>query len=91
MLSVLAIAATIAGAIASISLLTLLLAGSPNSTPEFYAKLKFWMIFTAVAGTAIVVAAIWTLAEGHPLISLLIGGFPILVLIGLIAWVLTFR
>lgn len=82
-----AVAATLAGAVAALCLLVLLMASAPNGTPEFLARLKWGMIATSVAGVAVFGIAMWLTFTGKPLVGGLLGASPILWIIGLFIWV----
>lgn len=85
-MTLIAILVVTCGALASLGLFTLILAGSPNSTPEMWARLKMYMLLTVIGGVSVLASAIWAIATGKPGIGAIVGGTPAVVLFGLIVW-----
>ncbi len=74
----LAIFASLVGLVASVVLLVLLLAGSPNSSPQQLATIKSWMIATGVVGVLGLVGAVWLMIVRRPMPAAAVGGAPAL-------------
>jgi hypothetical protein len=74
---VLALLATGCGIFASVMLLTLLLAGSPNSKPEQLAQIKAWMLTILIVTLLSVAAAACLMVFGRPWHAVGVGSFPI--------------
>lgn len=75
---ILAVLSTIAGAGASGTMLVLLLASSPNSSPQQFASIRNWMIAIAVVALLGIVGAIWALVVKRPWHAAGIGLAPAL-------------
>ena len=79
----LAILSTFAGAAASLVMIVLLLAGSPNSSPQQLAQIKWMMIGVALMALAGIVGAIWAMVLGRHLLASGIGIAPALGVVAL--------
>lgn len=82
-----AILATAIGCGASLALLVLVMASLANSTPAQLTAGKRWMLVIAVGGFLTLATAVWLLVVGRPWTSALVGGFPLVAMIGLFIWV----
>lgn len=80
------ILATALGVLGSLCLLVLIMAATPNSTDAQLAAAKRWMLFIAIAGFAIPVAAIWLGRTDRPWWGALVGILPAIGLVGLLIW-----
>lgn len=81
------ILATAVGLLGTLCLLVLIMAATPNSTDAQLAVAKRWMLFIAVAGFLIPVAAIWLARTDRPWWGALVGVLPAVSLVGLLIWV----
>lgn len=77
-----------AGVIGTLTILGFTLAGSPNASPELLRNLKRFMIGTSIGGLICLIVGIVLLAKGLPGWAALVGGFPVLFIIGAIIWVM---
>ncbi len=68
-------------------LFVLLIAGSPNSSPEQIVRLKWMMGACVVGGLICCGAGIMLLVRAHPVWGGAIGALPLAVMFGLIVWV----
>lgn len=84
---ILAALATVVGACGSLMLFVLLLAGSPNSSPEQIRLIKWLMLLCAVAGLLCFGGGIFLTARAHPALASLVGALPMIVLVSLMIWV----
>lgn len=83
---VFAIVATLAGMGASLMFLTLLMAGGANSTPEQIARIKAWMLATALVALGGVVAAVWMMIMKRPWVAAGAGAVPVAFCVVSVAW-----
>ncbi len=67
----------LAGVFASLLMLVLLLAGSPNSSPEQWAQMKTLILSVVCVGAVGLIGAVWAMIESRPWIGSAIGGFPV--------------
>jgi len=84
----LAILSTLTGMGATLLMLVLLLAGSPNSTPAQLSQIKWLMLSVAVVGLIGTVAAIWSMCVHRHGLGAAIGFAPALfvVILFVILW-----
>jgi hypothetical protein len=82
-LSILAVVCTLVGAMGSLMLFVLCIAGAPNSSPAQIVRIKLYMLATALGGVAIVACACTLIAFGHPSWASVVGIVPMAALIGL--------
>ena len=80
----LAIFATLLGGTVGLLMLVLLLAGSPNSSPQQLMFIKLSMLATAVVCLVCAGAAIWLMIAKHPWWGLAAGFSPVVFCIALI-------
>jgi hypothetical protein len=73
---ILAVLSTAAGAIASLLMAGLLLAGSPNSSPAQWSFIKWSMLWIGVVGLIGLAGAIWAMVESRPGLAAIIGAVP---------------
>ncbi|HYD02151.1 MAG TPA: hypothetical protein VEB22_13070 [Phycisphaerales bacterium] len=73
---VLASVLTLGGAALCVMLLSLLLAGSPNSSPAQLARIKGWMLATVLVGLLGATGAVWAMAIGRPGLGAYAGAAP---------------
>ena len=78
-------AATI-GVVSTLTILMLLFAGAPNSSPEQWVQLRNAMVVTGLGGIASLVAAIVLIGKGRSAGAAWIGALPFFGLVGLIAY-----
>lgn len=83
---VLASLCTVAGAIGTLGLWVLSIAMAPNSSPAQEAQLKLMFVGTPIVGVAIVASACVLMAFNQPIWAAIVGAFPAVVLLGLIAY-----
>lgn len=81
-----AVLALVAGAMSSLMLLTMCLAGGANSTPEQIRTIKMWMLVITVVGLLTFIGGIWLTASGRPWIGAVVGGLPAMVTFVLMVW-----
>ncbi len=79
-----------AGAVGTLMLLTLGLAGGANSTPAQIRMLKRFMLATALGGAGCFAGGIWILYKGFPGYAGLVGALPLIVVVVGMIW-LTIR
>ena len=84
--TVIAVFALLAGAIASLMMLTMCMAGGANSTPAQIHAIKMWMLVIAFGGLVTFVGGIWLTATGRAWIGAGVGGLPAAVVFGLAVW-----
>lgn len=82
-----AVFSTVAGALASLSLLVLVMASTANSTDAQLAAAKRWMLVIALGGAAAAGGAVWLAFHGRPWTGAAVGGLPVAGMIGLFIWV----
>ena len=80
------VAATAAGAFASLGLFVLVMASLANATEAQVAAGKRWMLAIALGGAATVAAAVWLGVRGRPWLGSLVGVLPGVGMIGLFVW-----
>jgi len=76
-----------AGAFGTLSLVVLCFAGAPNSSPAQLRLIYRLMALAGVGGLICLVASIILIVYQHYWWAGIVGGLPVLVLIGLIVWV----
>jgi hypothetical protein len=81
-----AVLALVAGAISSLMLLTMCMAGGANSTPEQIRAIKMWMLVITIVGLLTFGGGIWLTAAGRPWTGACVGGLPAAVTFVLIVW-----
>lgn len=81
-----AIFTLVAGALGSLMLLTLCMAGGANSTPHQIHVIKMWMLAITIVGLLTFVGGIWLTAVGKPWIGAGVGGVPAVATFILIVW-----
>lgn len=79
-----AVAAILCGALASLSLIVLLLASSPNSGPEQLRRIRMWMWIAGAGGAACAAGGIALLSSGSAGSAIAVGGFPAVAVVILI-------
>lgn len=84
---ILASLAVAAGAIGTLTLLTLEMAGGANSSEAQIRQLKMWMLVTGVGGLVSLAGGIWLIVKGMPGWGGLLGALPMIVLVVGIIWV----
>jgi hypothetical protein len=82
----LSILGTVAGLVVTVLVLTLLLAGSPNSSPEQLLRIKRLMLGTALVGLGGLIGAVWAMVVGRPALAGAIGAAPAAAGIGLLVY-----
>lgn len=85
--TILAVLSLAAGALGSLMLLTLCMAGGANSTPAQIHAIKIWMLVIAVVGLVTFIGGVWLTASGRPWWGAAVGGLPMLVTVTLMVWV----
>ena len=86
MFTAFAMVAWVIGALGLLMLLTLFVAGMPNSTPEQLRRIKRLMLATAVGGAAALAGSVWLLVEGRALWAAGVGIAPAVGAFGLMVW-----
>ena len=84
--TILAILCIVAGAVGSLMLFVLLIAGSPNSTDAQIRLIKWLMLATVVGGLACSGLGVLLIVKSHPMWASMVGVFPMAFLIGLMIW-----
>jgi hypothetical protein len=79
------IAATV-GVVSTLTILMLLFAGAPNSSPAQWVQLRNAMFVAGLGGIASLVAAIVLIGKGRSVGAAWIGALPFFGLVGLIAY-----
>lgn len=74
---VLALLAAAGGAFATLTMLTLLVAGMPNSSPQQMAEIEGYMWATGIVGFGGLVFAIWGMTKGRRAFAAWAGAAPI--------------
>lgn len=85
----LALLASAGGVFATLTMLTLLLAGSPNSSPQQLAEIKAYMWATGIVGLGGLAFAIWGMTKGRHAFAAWAGAAPIAFFILLFVFLLT--
>jgi hypothetical protein len=83
MAAVFSVLSMAAGALATLMMLVMLMAGGANSSPAQILQIKWMMMGVAVIGLGGLVGGIWTLIAGRPWVSAGIGIMPAVVAIGM--------
>lgn len=88
MASVLAVASSLVGALATLMMLTLLLASTPNSSPQQMSHITWLMLAVGLVGLASLAAAVVALVAGRKWLAAGVGiapaAFSIVLIIGLL-------
>jgi hypothetical protein len=85
-LKIFACVSTAAGLVASLMILVLCLAGTPNSTPEQLATMKAVMLGVVVGGLLFFAGGVTLLVLGRPGWSAVVGGAPAAVAVVGLVW-----
>jgi hypothetical protein len=86
MMHALAILGMVAGILVTLMVVGLLLAGSPNSSPEQFLRIKRLMLGMALVGLGGLSGAVWAMVAGRPGLAGVIGVAPAALGIGLLVY-----
>ena len=86
MSTVFAIGAMVVGALATLMMLTLCVAGAPNSSPEQLRTIKLWMLAIAIVGVLTLGGGIWLAISGKAWMAAAISALPALSIFVLMVW-----
>lgn len=84
MASVLAVLSTIAGCLATLTMLVMLMAGGANASPAHITQIKWMMLGISAVGVAGLVGGIWAVVAGRPWLGAGLGGLPVVVVVVLV-------
>lgn len=79
---VVGVIAVASGVIGTLMILVLLMAASPNSSPEQLRNIKLMMLAALVIGALMAIGASILIATGRPWIGSIVGAFPALFVFG---------
>ena len=89
MATVIATLGTLTGGAATLLMLVLLLASTPNGKPEDLSRINWLMLAVALVGGAGMIGAALSMFAGRNWMALGIGLTPAIFVVGLFAWLLT--
>lgn len=76
--NILAVCSMLMGVGASVLMLVLLLASTPNSSPQQLAQIRGWMLAIGVLAAMSLVGSVWALIVKKPLPAAGVGALPLL-------------
>ena len=84
--TVLATLAIAAGIVGTLTIVTFLLAGGANSSPEQIRQIKWWILATVVGGLICLGLGTLLVFKAHPLWGGLVGAVPFVFVFASIIW-----